>query len=213
MGRRYCFHLFYPIDRLSAAIDGVNSIRSVGRRKRDGTPRKWSRDNLTLAKMGHLSSDSPVFLELSLVFPADDRVRAYYPRNDVDSEWNDEGVELLPVGLIDLAIMVGVKYALLTVEARTGWMSELFGDSAAVWGQFTHLLFSEGGLAGYFDDQLERGLISYPLLPDGRVVVELDFFEFVLEERDTYWHLDTDRFTTAVLHNPRIPVPQGRLLR
>jgi hypothetical protein len=213
MGRRYCFHLFYPIDRLATGLDAVNGILPTLRRKRTGKPIKSAMRRLSLENMGSPSPDSPVFLETSLLFPADDRVRAYYPLGGVESEWTNEGIECLPVGLIDLAIRVGGKYALLSISARTSGMSDLFADSVSVWGQLTHLLNSAGGLVGLFDDEKQLGVVPYPLLPDGREAVELEFFDFVLEERDNYWHLDADRFATAPLQKPRIVVPQGRLLR
>src|SRR5581483_10131856 len=145
-----------------------------------------------------------LFVEVALLFPADDMVRAFYPLDDVESEWTDDGVECLPVGTIDLAVRTGAKNALVSVAARTSGMSDLFRDSPAVWTQFATLLRSLGGLIGMFQGVDHRGVARYPLLPDGQEAVELNVFDFVLEERDTYWHIDTDRYAVAVLHAPRV---------
>jgi len=201
MGRRYAFELFYTADRVPAVLEAVRGVLPSGRRKR---PRVLAAD------LSRLSPDSPLFLEVSLLFPADDVVRAFYPFDEVESEWTDEGVECLPVGVIDLAIRVGLKYTLLTFAARTSGMSDLFRDSPSVWAQFAGLLRSSGALTGMFQGVDHRGVARYPLLPDGREAVELDFFDFVVEERDTYWHIDTDRYAVAVLQAPRVA---GRIRR
>jgi hypothetical protein len=71
-------------------------------------------------------------------------------------------------------------------------MSDLFERSRAIWAQFDSLLRASGGLVALFTG-------AYPVLPDGRATVTLDYFDYVLEERDLYWHLDVDRYASAVL--------------
>jgi hypothetical protein len=61
------------------------------------------------------------------------------------------------------------------------------------------MLRASGGLVAIFDAVVHRGPAEYPVLPDGRQAVTLDFFNYVLEERDTYWHIDVDRYASAVL--------------
>jgi hypothetical protein len=195
VARRFSFELVYAADSVSVAIDTLNSLLPTGRRSRARVP---------VADLGGLTPDTPVFAELSLLFPADEAVRGFYPLDDMRPEWTDEGIECLPVGAIDLAIRVGVSYALLTFTARTNGMSDLFQDSLAVWRQFADLLRTSGGLGGLFHGAVPRGVGSYPLLPDGREAVELDFCDFVLEERDLYWHIDVDRYAAAILQAPRV---------
>lgn len=195
MARRYSFELIYAADSVAVALDALNAILPAGRRPRVRVP---------VADLGGLTPGTPVFTELSLLFPADETVRGFYPLDDVPSEWTDEEVEWLPVGAIDLAIRVGVSYALLTFAARTNGMSDLFHNSQAVWGQFAALLQSSGGLGGLFHGAVPRGVSRYPLLPDGREAVELAFFDFVMEERDLYWHIDVDRYAAAILQSPRV---------
>jgi hypothetical protein len=205
MPRQYSFELFYPADQVPAALDALSEILTPIRRKRTHKPIKERDWNLS-----RLTPDSPIFLETSLLFPADKLIRAFHAARDAESEWTEEGVECLPVGAIRQAIRVGVRYALLSFTASTGGISDLFRDSPAVWGQFAALLRSSGGLAGLYSGVDHRGIARYPLLPDGREAVELDFFDFVLEERDTYWHIDTDRYAAEVLQAPRVA---GRTVR
>ncbi len=202
MGRRYSFELGYNHDRVEVAHGAMTAfLPTLRKRKKFRQPKPVSAPDLS-----GLTPDSPLFWHISLLFPADERVRAFLPLDDVDSEWTDDGVECLPVGGIDLTVRVGARYALLSFAAVTSSMSDLFRDSPAVWGQFAALLRSSGGLVGWFSGLDHRGVGRYPLLPDGREAVELDFFDFVLEERATYWHLDTDRYVAAVLQAPRIVV-------
>ncbi|WP_439627850.1 hypothetical protein [Gemmata sp.] len=141
------------------------------------------------------------------MFPADDPLRQFHGEDhDELLEWDDEGHEYLPVGSIDLTIRVGEMFALFSYAASTSWMSDLFEKSRPIWRQFDTIRESSGGLVGFFSGCSTRGIWCYPLLPDGRDGVPLNFFEFVLEERDTYWHLDVDRFAHAALSTPRTPV-------
>jgi hypothetical protein len=195
MGRRYAFELFYAADRVSAALEALRRILPTGHRKQE-----------LAARLNRLTPESPLFLEVTLLFPVDDVLQAYYPLGDVHSEWTDDGVECLPFGVFDLAVRAGVRYALLSITARTSRMSDLLKNSPAVWSQFAALLRSSGGLVGMFQGVDHVGAARYPLLPDGREAVELDFFDFVLEERDTYWQIDTDRYAAAVLQAPRAAV-------
>ena len=198
MPRRYSFELFYPVERVPAALTAVEGLVPPSRRD---LPHASGQVGLNW-----LSPDNPLFQAISLLVPADQTVRAYHDADDVEPEWTDDGVECLPVGVITLAVRVGAKYGQLTFTAATSSMSDLFRCSPAVWEQFARLLQSSGGLVGIFQGVDHRGKARYPLLPDGREAVELDFFDFVLEERVTYWHLDTDRFAEAVLRAPRIAV-------
>jgi hypothetical protein len=151
-----------------------------------------------------LTPDRPLFREVCLLFPAVDELRAYYPLGDIGSECADSGVECLPVGLIDLAIRVGARYGLVEFRARTSRMSDLFRDTPAVWNRFAALLAASDGMVGLLNGVDHHGIARYPLLPDGHQAVEFDFFDFVVEERDNYWHIDTDRYAEAVLQAPRV---------
>jgi hypothetical protein len=199
MGRRYAFELFYPAERMPAALDAVSRTLTPIGRERTREPAKVRPWNLS-----GLTPHAPVFMETSLLFPADDEVRAYCLLGDVGSEWTEDGVECLLVGFIDLVVRLGLHYALLSITARTSRMSDLFRDSLAVWAKFAGLLRASGGLVGLFQGGDRRGIARYPLLPDGQEAAEQDFFDFVLEERDMYWHIDTDRYATAVLLAPRV---------
>jgi hypothetical protein len=199
MGRRYSFQLFYPVDQVRAGLEALNPYLPTLRRKRSGQPIKGeSRPGIW--DLSRLSGDQPMFFELSLLFPADESVRGFrLDWKDWHSEWDEEGAEYLPIGVIDLAVRIGTTWSVFTYTARTSGISQVFHDSRAVWRQFDRILGLSGGLVGLFSGVDHRGVARYPLLPAGRVSIEYDFFDFVLEERDTYWHMDADRWTIAVL--------------
>jgi hypothetical protein len=195
MGRRYSFELFYPVQQGRAAFAALSPYLPTVSRERSRLA-----VNLANSELSFLTPDQPLFLELALLFPADDAVRNFrLDWEDQDSEWDEEGTEYLPLGVIDLAVRVGAKHAVFTYTARTSGMSVVFRDSPSAWRQFDKVLRSSGGIVGLFAGVDHAGTARYPVLPDGRVSVELNFFDFVLEERDTYWHVDADRWTEAVL--------------
>lgn len=202
MGLRYSFQLVYPAIRISGVLVDIGRMRPNCDRGRPLAP-AWN-DPQTAMDATDLTHDRPLFCEVSLLFPAVDEVRAYYPLGDVTTEWTEGRVECLPVGFIDLEVRIGVKYALVGFRARTSRMSDLFRGTPAVWDRFSALLASSGGLIGLFDGVDRCGIARYPLLPEGHEAVEFDFFDFVLEERDNYWHIDTDRYAEAVLQAPRV---------
>jgi len=203
MGRRYSFQLFFAADRIAGVLNVIDRMRPVSDRGQaidscDGIQAQLSRELM------ELNPDRPLFREVSLLFPADEIVRAYCTLRGVKSEWSDEGVESLPVGMIDLEIRVGVNYAVVMFIARTSRMSELFRDAGAVWDQFSALLNSCGGLLGLFDGVDHGGTAKYLLLSNGIQAIEFNFFDFVIEERDVYWHIDTDRYAEMILKAPRV---------
>jgi hypothetical protein len=199
MGRRYKFELFYPADCLPDALNAMEGMQPTWRRKRTGKPMlpPWGMN------LRGLTPDAPMFAELGLLFPADEFVRGYCDP-DADSEWTDEGVECLPVGPVDLTVRVGRRYGQLTFAARVSMMSDVFENSPGVWERFAWLLRAGGGVIGLFNDMLAVGSRHFPLLPDGSQAVALDYRDFILEHRPTYWHLDVDRFATAALEAPKV---------
>jgi hypothetical protein len=137
---------------------------------------------------------------MSLLLPADEYVRAFWPPADApDSEWDDEGNERIPVGDIAVAVRTGARHALIEYAAVTSSMSDLLERSRATWRQFGEMLRASGGLVALFNGVTRRGPAEYPVLPEGREAVTLDFFDFVTEERETYWQIDVDRLAGAVL--------------
>lgn len=200
MGRRYAFELFFPAENLADALNGLSGMLPTIRRRRSARPKLQSL-GLDLKR---LTPDTPLICEMvSILFPADDVVRGFRSDwEDHDSEWTDGGVECLPVGGIDLEVRIGATYAQLTCKARTSGISDVFQNSPAAWARFAGLLQSTGGLVGLFNDW--SGTHRYPLLPNGLEVIELNYHDFVLEERETYWHLDVDTFVSVALNAPRI---------
>jgi hypothetical protein len=200
MGRRYSFKLFYPATRVEAGFHAVDRYLPTFYRKRTGKPRKSTYRTVTQSALSSLSPDSPIFLLTSLLFPADEHVRAFWPDHyDPKTEWDEEGNEYIPIGGIDVSVRIGQQYALIEYAAVTSSMSDLFERSRAIWKQFDSMLRVSGGLIALFQGVNHRGPATYPILPDGIQAVTLDFFDFVLEERDVYWHIDVDSYASAVL--------------
>jgi hypothetical protein len=198
MGRRFSFELFYPAARTADGLQALYRCYPTLARKRTGQPIK-SRGADPANVVRALAPDAPIFFRTSILFPADEHVRAFCSEWTDRTEWDEEGNEYLPVGEIAVAIRTGTEYALFTYAAVTSSMSDLFERSRAVWRRFDEILRTAGGLVGLFDGAVERGRLAYPILPDGRASVTFDFFDYVLEERDTYWHIDVDRYASAVL--------------
>lgn len=199
MGRRYSFELFYPASHVEAGFHAMDRYLPTFFRKRTGEPRKSSHSPPAL-DLRSLTPDSPIFFRTSLLFPVDEHVRAFRSDwEDRDIEWDDDGNEYLPVGEIDVAIRLGQEFAVFTYAAVTSRMSDLFERSRAIWKQFDVILRTSGGLVAIFHGCVSRGPAAYPVLPGGTASITFDFFDFVTEERDTYWQIDVDRYASAVL--------------
>lgn len=199
MGRRYSFELFYTAAQVETGLRALHNHLPTLRRKRTGIP-ITSGDLDAAGCLRSLTPDSPLRFRTSLLFPADEYVRAFYAEWEDDrTEWDDEGNEYLPIGEVNVTVRTGRRYAVFTYAAVTSSMSDLFERSHGIWQQFDEMLHASGGLVALFNGVNHLGPADYPVLPDGRERVTLDFFEYVLEERDTYWHIDTDRYASAVL--------------
>lgn len=199
MGRRYAFELFYPVARVADALTALDRYAPSIYRKRRGelvrVPERVAPPDLT-----GLTPETPRFWSTSLLFPADDEVRRFCSgRENCVTEWDDEGNGCLPVGSIDVAVRVGGQFAALRFAACTSGMSDLFERSRPIWRQFHNILQTSGGLTAIFDGATALGRQPYPVSPDGTTFAEFDYRDFILEERDDYWHLDTDRYARAVL--------------
>jgi hypothetical protein len=201
MGLRFSFDLFYPADQVHAGLHELHECLPARQRKRTARRPRPVREFDARAVLQPLTPDPPLFWRTALLFPADQHVRDFCAEwADERTEWDDEGNEYLPVGDIDVALRTGARYALFSYAAVTSSMSDLFERSRAIWNRFDALLRASGGLVGLFNGAVTRGRLTYPVLPDGHRTVTFDFFDFVLEERDTYWHLDVDRFAAQVIH-------------
>jgi hypothetical protein len=118
MGRRWSFELFYPAAQVEAGLHAMRHYQLTSRRKRTARPIKSSGGFDPHLISSRLTPDAPFFLNTSLLFPADEHVRAFRSDwNDRDSEWDDEGNESLPVDGIDVAIRTSERYALFTYTA------------------------------------------------------------------------------------------------
>lgn len=196
MGRRYSFELFYPTGALESGIRAADRYLPTFHRKRTGKRVKSAAPD-AVSLLTALTPNTPVFFSTSLLFPADGHVRGFRSDwDDRDTEWNDDGNSFLPVGLIGVEVRTGSRYGLISYAAVTSGMSDLFEQSRAIWAQFDAMRLASGGLTALF-----RGSgPSCPVLPDGRERVALNFFDYVLEERAEYWHIDVDHYTADVLH-------------
>ncbi|HYT94393.1 MAG TPA: hypothetical protein VEL76_37105, partial [Gemmataceae bacterium] len=117
MGQRYSFDLFYPVDRVEAALRATAAVANTRGRKRTGTQVRLSTGGFVIVPFTHgfkftaealaLTADPPVRLNTVLLFPADEAVQAYHGKNAVKPVWTEEGVECLPVGFIYLTVHLG----------------------------------------------------------------------------------------------------------
>jgi hypothetical protein len=194
VARRYAFELLAPADGASTALGAIAPFLPTPRRKRTGLPIKSCHTPFEApAALAGLTPDAPVFFSVSLLFPAD-AVRAFSGDRDSETEWDDTGREFLPVGSIDVSARTGARFAVLRFAAVTGGMSELFERSRPIWEQFAEIARAGGARAALF-----RGAGDPRVLPDGTATVRAHDTDFLIEERATYWHFDTDRYAAAVL--------------
>jgi hypothetical protein len=198
MGRRSSFELLYYTEQLTDALAALTPYLPTLRRPRQAD--SFLPKPLTIPKS---TIDEPAFLTLSLLFPAECVIERFCSEYEArDSEWTEDGREMLPAGCIDLQIRRGERWLLLRYQARTSGISWLF-DSPIVWRQFADIANSSGALLAYYDDVLQWPTAIHPILPDGSEVVEIEFGQFILEERETYWHIDTDRYVDAIFASQR----------
>jgi hypothetical protein len=81
MGRRYSFDLFYPAAVVEAGLRAMDPFLPAAGRRRPQKPAALSESPATTV-LSSLTPDAPVFFRTSLLFPADEHVRAFGPNRD-----------------------------------------------------------------------------------------------------------------------------------
>jgi hypothetical protein len=154
MGLNYSVNLYFPTARLADALAATGAYAPP--EPAESTPVRLPDGTVALVPFTSGFKNDLVGLELgggelrldtSILFPADDAVRAYahLPAVSVD------GREHFPIGYYYLTVRTGCLFAEFSFTAATSGMSRLFVASGAVRACFAGLLRAAGGLAGWLD--------------------------------------------------------------
>lgn len=158
MGLDYSINLYFPADRVGAALRELARIAPPGDETivrvpggevcipfPSGFASRRNHDPVVLVASGAVEH-----FETTILFPIDEAIS----RRDLSSGYETvRGTEYIRIGYIYLTIRLGCLYAEFSFTAATSGMSRLFVASESIRGRFRELLAAACGVVGWLDEE------------------------------------------------------------